>query len=198
MYRFLFYFKCILATPLYLIFIIKDRNNVLTKDLRQWENILPVIKHKNKLLAFVRMFAIFKEYRNLFLYRIGGIGHLLKIFIPCMGNLHFVTEPDKIGHGLVIQHGYSTIIWPESMGENCQVWHNVTIGRARQGEGRPKIGNNVKICTGAIVIGDITIGDNVTIGAATVVLKSVPSNSVVCGNPARIVKHNGEKTDIKL
>lgn len=99
MYRSLFYFKCILATPLYLIFIIKDRNNVLTKDLRQWENVLPVIKHKNKLLAFVRMFAIFKEYRNLFLYRIGGIGHLLKIFIPCMGNLHFVTKPDRIGHG---------------------------------------------------------------------------------------------------
>lgn len=198
MYRFIFYIKCILSAPLYIIFLIMDKNNILTLDLRQWENVLRVIKHKNTFIAFIRMFAIFKEYRNLFFFRIGGIRHLFSPFIPCMSNLHFVTSPDKIGKGLVIQHGFSTIIWPESMGENCQIWQNVTIGRARPGEGRPRIGNNVKICTGAVVIGDITIGDNSTIGAGSVVLKDVPSNSTVCGNPARIVKQNGEKTNIKL
>lgn len=53
---------------------------------------------------------------------------------------------------------------------------------------RPVIGDNVKICTGAIVCGDITIGNNVIIGAGSVVFKSIPDNCVVVGNPARIIK----------
>ena len=198
MKKILFYLKSILAAPLYIIFLLKDKNNILTDELREWENTLPVIKHKNRFIAFIRMFAIFREYRSLFLYRLGGFGELLKYFIPCMSNLHFVTSSDKIGKGLVIQHGFSTIIWPESMGTNCQIWQNVTIGRSRPGEGRPTIGNNVKICTSAIVLGKIYIGNNVTIGASSVVLKNVPDNCVVCGNPARIVKLNGKKANITL
>ena len=55
----------------------------------------------------------------------------------------------------------------------------------------PTIGNNVKICAGAIVIGDVHIGDNSTIGAGAIVLKDVPDNCIVVGNPARIIKRNG-------
>ena len=47
----------------------------------------------------------------------------------------------------------------------------------------------------AIVVGDIKIGNNVTIGAGTVLTKSVPDNCVVCGNPARIVKENGVRVN---
>ena len=46
----------------------------------------------------------------------------------------------------------------------------------------------MKVCAGAIVLGDIEIGDNVVIGAGAVVIKSIPVNSVVVGNPAKIVK----------
>lgn len=89
------------------------------------------------------------------------------------------------------------------MGKDCQIWHNVTIGRARDKENRPTIGNNVKICAGAIVIDNIVIdniviGDNYTIAAGSVVVKSILANCVVCGNPARIVKQNGIKVNIKL
>lgn len=48
------------------------------------------------------------------------------------------------------------------------------------------------------VIGNINIGNNVTIGAGSVVIKSIPDNCVVVGNPARIVKKNGEKVSIPL
>ena len=60
------------------------------------------------------------------------------------------------------------------------------------------IGDNVRIMTGATVFGGISVGNNVTIGANTVVNKDVPDNCVVVGNPARIVKLNGERVDIKL
>lgn len=195
MQRVLFYIKCLLASPLYFLFLLKNKNNILAEELSQWENTLIVIKHNSRFIAFIRMFALFREYRNLFLFRIGELGFLLKYFIPCISNLYFVTKPEKIGKGLVIQHGHSTIIWPESLGKNCQIWQNVTIGRARHGEGRPIIGNNVKICTGAIVLGNIIIGDNVTIGAGSIVVKNIPANAVVCGNPARIIKLNNKRVD---
>ena len=47
-------------------------------------------------------------------------------------------------------------------------------------------------------VGDVTIGDNATIGAGAVVNCDVPSNCTVAGNPARIVKLNGEKVDMPL
>lgn len=50
----------------------------------------------------------------------------------------------------------------------------------------------------AIVVGDIKIGNNVTIGAGTVLTKSVPDNCVVCGNPARVVKENGIRVNKTL
>ena len=71
------------------------------------------------------------------------------------------------------------------MGENCQIYQQVTIGN---NGGIPTIGNNVEICAGAKVIGPITIGDDVVIGANSVVTKNIPSHSVVIGIPAKIIK----------
>lgn len=199
MYRkFIFRIKAFLCSPYFLLFLIFDKKGILTKDLRQWEAVLPVIKQKSTYLAFIRMFAIYKEYRNLFLYRCGITGDIIKALTPCMKNLYITTNKEKLGEGLVLQHAFSTIIWAEEIGKNCQVWQNVTIGRARNKEGRPTIGDNVRICTGAIVVGDIKIGNNVTIGAGTVLTKSVPDNCVVCGNPARVVKENGIRVNKAL
>lgn len=52
------------------------------------------------------------------------------------------------------------------------------------------IGNNVWIGGGAILLPGVTIGDNVVIGAGSVVTKDIPSNSVACGNPCRVVREN--------
>ena len=130
--------------------------------------------------------------------RAGGVKRLLKLMYREQNNLHFEVKSDIIGNGLVFLHGYSTIINVEKMGINCQIWQNVTIGKERPGGKKPIIGNNVRIFTGAVVVGDITIGDNVTIGANAVVNKSVPENCTVVGIPARIVRKNGMRISEKL
>ena len=62
----------------------------------------------------------------------------------------------------------------------------------------PTIGNNVSIGCGAVIVGGIVVGDNVNIGTNCVIVKNVPSNCTVVGNPAYIVKLNGERVCIKL
>jgi serine O-acetyltransferase len=62
----------------------------------------------------------------------------------------------------------------------------VTLGNGKGG--RPTIGDNVSIYTGAIVYGGIRIGNNVKIAAGSVVFHDVPDNCIVAGNPATIVK----------
>lgn len=105
-------------------------------------------------------------------------------FIRGMTNLYICTT--DIGGGLIIQHGFSTIINAKKIGENCHIYQQVTIGF--NGTEQPVIGNNVRICCGAKVIGGVNIGNNVVIGANAVVVKDVPDNVVVAGVPAKIIK----------
>ena len=101
-------------------------------------------------------------------------------------NMYICT--DYIGGGFIPFHCFSTIIHAHELGENCTVFQNVTIGY--DGGGKPTIGNNVTIYAGAVVVGEVNVGDNVIIGANAVVVRDVPSNVVVAGVPARIIKYN--------
>ena len=79
------------------------------------------------------------------------------------------------------------------IGKNCTIYQNVTIGAKNKNlaylpEHFPKIGNNVTIYAGACVVGGITIGDNVVIGANAVVTQDVPENSYAVGNPVKIIQ----------
>ena len=74
------------------------------------------------------------------------------------------------------------------IGKNCIIGANVTIGGKSGWYEVPIIGNNVSISAGARIIGPVRIGDNVEIGANAVVVKDVPSNCVVAGVPAKILK----------
>lgn len=93
-----------------------------------------------------------------------------------------------IGHfgGIVISAG-------ATIGRNCNISQGVTIGFNPRGKrkGFPVVGNEVYLGPGAKIIGGITIGDNVAIGANAVVIDDIPANSVAAGNPAKIVSDNG-------
>lgn len=96
----------------------------------------------------------------------------------------------KIDGGLFIGHfGPVVISALASIGHNCNIAHNVTIGATRRKKnfGAPQIGNNVWIGTGAVLVGKIAIGNNVLIAPNSFVNFDVPSNSIVIGNPAKVI-----------
>lgn len=72
------------------------------------------------------------------------------------------------------------VLHPETViGDNCKIGQYVTIGGRSGFEVVPKIGNNVEIGAGALILGPIVIGDNVKIGAGAIVVKDIPANSIV-------------------
>ena len=97
----------------------------------------------------------------------------------------------RIAPGFFIDHGMGVVIGETSeIGENCLLYQGVTLGGTGKDKGKrhPTLGNNVIVGAGAKVLGAITIGDYVKIGANAVVLKSVPAYSIVVGVPGRVIK----------
>lgn len=108
-------------------------------------------------------------------------GYIFRIFFPTRRkDIEIWSKMGGIGEGLTIYHGYGTIINCLKAGKNLSVYQGVTIGKNGRGEDDlPIIGDNVTIYSNAVVVGNIHIGNNVKIGACTVVTKDVPENSIV-------------------
>ncbi len=103
----------------------------------------------------------------------------------------------QIGEGFYLGHWGSLVINPKAkIGINCNIAQGVTIGQQNRGKnaGVPVIGNEVWIGTNAVIVGGITIGDNVLIAPNSYVNFDVPSHSVVMGNPGKIYP-NEKATD---
>ena len=105
------------------------------------------------------------------------------LFIPARAN---IAASCRFPHptGIVLGVGVA-------LGERTVVYQNVTIGAARRGNGAveryPNVGNDCVIFAGAVLVGDIKIGDGCVIGANAVVTKSFPHNSIIVGAPAMAV-----------
>jgi serine O-acetyltransferase len=93
---------------------------------------------------------------------------------------------DDVGPGLMLMHGFATIVVAERIGADCQVAQQVTVGWSDRG-GPPVIGDRVRIGANSVVIGPITVGDDAVVGAGAVVVDDVPPGAVVGGVPARVL-----------
>ena len=100
-------------------------------------------------------------------------------------------EPNVISVGLKLTHpGFRKIPSFCEIGENCTILPMVLLGKKESGiKGTIIIGKSCYISTGVTILGPITIGDNVTIGAGAVVTKDIPDNVIVAGVPAKIIKY---------
>lgn len=131
-------------------------------------------------------------------YKLGGVFHRLfskllylhiyKRFSCC------VFEDAQVGKGLKVYHPLGIVIGHCVIGENCSILQNVTIGEKNIGENtpdndcRPRIGNNVMLSAGACVFGKVTIANNATIAANSVVNKDIDTAGVWGGLPVKLLK----------
>lgn len=105
--------------------------------------------------------------------------------------MNITIAPNTLGKGCLIVHPGFRRIGPSSkIGENCTILPNVLLGKKHPGDCTISIGNDCYISTGVTILGPITIGNNVTIGAGAVVTSDIPDNAVVGGVPARIINLN--------
>lgn len=188
------YFPLLIPAILSFCFGICDKKN-LKLDLKvnyERHYLKPI---KSYLVALYRLMVDKSTFRNIFYYRSKPFSALYKFL--CKENPSLYIYVDSLGGGIYIQHGFSTILNARAIGRNFFVNQNVTVGW-RNDAGNPVIGDNVRIGTGAVVLGNINIGDNVSIGAGATVIKDVPSGSTVVPPPSIICRINGEKTLITL
>ena len=110
----------------------------------------------------------------------------------------------KIGKNLFIDHGMGLVIGESSIiGNNVTLYHGVTLGgispsenseNQRNSKRHPTLMDNVIVGSSAQILGPITIGECARIGANTVVLKDVPENATMVGNPAKNISINSDSS----
>lgn len=179
----LYFFGQLLFLPHVLLFLFSNAKTIIIQDLYARKKVV----NKGIQLGYDLTFELLtnRYFRTLFYFRTHGFfSKLLRIVYPKHPSFK-IDVHTKIGGGLKLAHPYATIINAKKVGNNVYINHLVTIGE-KDGE-KPSIGNNVQIHAHAIIIGNIIIGDNAIIGAGAVVVKDVPENAVVAGNPAKII-----------
>lgn len=153
---------------------------------------------KTKFALFTYRVGFYEKYickSKIYLYVIKIIYIVLKIISTLLGCTDIPPKDTYIDWGLRLPHKFDGIKITKycSIGSNCTIFHNVTIGII---EGKDianiSIGNNVYIGAYALILGDVTIGDNCNIGAGTIIInKKIPNNTTVINNiDYKLIPHN--------
>ncbi len=176
--------------------------NILIQDIKK--DLYRYYPQKSTIFILIKALVQSKGFSYMFYKRIFN-------YFPKSNLIHFVAYlmlkyltrkygfqiGGKIGSGFYIGHFGTIIVSVNSViGINCNISPGVTIGRDHRGKrrGSPTLGDYVWIGTNAVVVGKIFIGDNVLIAPNAFVNFDIPSNSIVVGNPAKIIpRYNATK-----
>jgi len=179
----------IILSPLYFphicCFIIGLGGGNIDKDLERYK--IAYRKSSPNFLFLLYMLHNDKYYRSLFYYRIGPIISMFLNWYRPSDKYFKIAWDLKMAGGQLFYHPFSTILNADSIGTGFSCAQCTTLGWAKNK--RPIIGNNVKLGASVTIIGGVTIGNNVIVGAGSVVVKNIPDNCVVAGNPAKIIKY---------
>jgi serine O-acetyltransferase len=154
-------------------------------------------------------FLIYPGFIALFNHRFIHVLHNLGVpFLPrLLSEINrFITGVEihpgaRIGPGCFIDHGAGIVIGETAeIGEDCVLFHNVTLGGTGKhvGKRHPTLGDRVYVGTGAILLGPITVGDDVRVGANTFLyMVDIPDNCTVVGTPGVIVRKDDMPVNMK-
>ena len=151
--------------------------------------------NSNVFIGFCYLKVFDKTFRNIFYKRIGKLKYFVYYFMPPHDSFVIATYMD-CGKGFLGIHPIATFVNADKVGENFTVRNNVTIGASKTG--RPTIGNNVIVNANSLIAGKVNIGNNVVVGGGTIVMKDIPDNCVVVGNPAYILYQNDVRVNKPL
>ena len=155
---------------------------------------------KGRVIMLLFRIANFCTTRKIYSY----IGIPYRIFYKILVEWIFCIEipwNTKIGRGLRVYHGQGLVLNNQVViGNYCTLRHFTTIGNKQKPNGAtsgsPVIGNYVEVGSNACIIGEIVMGDHVTIGCGSVVTKSMPPNAIVVGNPAAQIKTHLQAVEV--
>lgn len=175
-----------------------DFEQILAEDAARSDNYRPSLK--DKLLSneswyifhFIRHLRYVEYYKEKgALYKILYLYHFLKLKRLSF-KLHITIYPNTIAGGLKLYHvGDFTHVGSNCrIGRNCTILPGVVFGNKYENEtiGETIVGDNCYFGLGARIFGPLTIGNNVIVGANSVIIKDIPDNAIVAGAPAKIIR----------
>jgi len=162
----------------------------------------PAARNKiNLILAYPGVKAVFFHFiaHKLWELKIYLIARIISQFSRFLTGIE-IHPAAKIGKNLFIDHGMGVVIGETSeISDNVTIYHGVTLGGISPAENskeqvsvkrHPTIKDNCIIGSGAQILGPVVLEKNARIGANTVILKNVPENGTMVGNPARNINKN--------
>lgn len=169
-------------------------------------DLLEAVRHRDPAArSNVEILLTYPGVHALFFHRIAHFLHtrlrlkLLARFVSHVGRMLTGIEIHPgatIGRRVFIDHGMGTVIGETAVvGDDCLLYHGVTLGGTgkERGKRHPTLERGVVVGCGAAVLGNITLGENVKVGAGSVVVHDVPRDGTVVGIPASLVG-----TDVRI
>lgn len=151
--------------------------------------------------SFVKYYRKSAGFRFLVAFRLineKGFWKIIGVILWMLRNKQLIQiqRKTKIGYGLYIGHGGPIVVNPTTIiGDNCNLSQFTTIGA--NDEQAAVIGDNVYIAPNCCLVENVIIGNNVTIGAGSVVTKNIPENATAVGNYAKVINYNNPGRYIK-
>ena len=142
---------------------------------------------------FAYLSGALTEFRTLVHYRLRSAPLALRLLLRAIYRpaATLTLGADRIGPGLVIQHGVATIVTAKSIGSHCWINQQVTIGH--DATGRPTLRDRVRVGAGAVVLGPIILHDGATVGANATVIDDVgPGETVVAPLATPLTRRRGD------